>query len=257
MGELAQRLDAEVRRATDALIALHAVGTRRGEVLQRMGAQLAVDKRPTRQGERTGRGGVGRARRTRRGPRGAASPSARALLAGCSAGGARPRERLQLARGTDATTVRWSAEFMTDGHRAVLRYLAVAHFGRGRATSWPANTRRWPHWWKRRWPSTVRESRSCGPAPPRRSADVLSARLRAPLEAITEECCGGCIRPLAPATVARLDVLVGRFLEEPDHHGAEQDGGSDFHDLSCLSANVRPFERPPSCLLHRRNSLTQ
>jgi hypothetical protein len=29
-------------------------------------------------------------------------------------------------------------------------------------------------------------------------------------------------------------VLVGRFLEEPDHHGAEQDGGSDFHDLSLL-----------------------
>jgi hypothetical protein len=50
-----------------------------------------------------------------------------------------------LARGSDATTVRWSAEFMTGRVAgAVLRYLAVAHFGRGRgdyvAGEYP------PHW---------------------------------------------------------------------------------------------------------------
>jgi hypothetical protein len=38
-----------------------------------------------------------------------------------------------LARGSDATTVRWSGEFLTGRvSGAVLRYLAVAHFGRGR-----------------------------------------------------------------------------------------------------------------------------
>jgi hypothetical protein len=50
-----------------------------------------------------------------------------------------------LARGSDATTVRWSGEFMAGRVTgAVLRYLAVAHFGRGRgdyvAGEYP------PHW---------------------------------------------------------------------------------------------------------------
>jgi Domain of unknown function (DUF3482) len=50
-----------------------------------------------------------------------------------------------LARGSDASTVRWSGEFMTGRVAgAVLRYLAVAHFGRGRgdyvAAEYP------PHW---------------------------------------------------------------------------------------------------------------
>ncbi len=45
MGELARRLDAEVRRATDELIELHGLsGRAAAEVLERMGAQLAVDK---------------------------------------------------------------------------------------------------------------------------------------------------------------------------------------------------------------------
>jgi hypothetical protein len=29
-------------------------------------------------------------------------------------------------------------------------------------------------------------------------------------------------------------VLVGGFLDEPDDDGAEQDGSSDFHDLTFL-----------------------
>jgi hypothetical protein len=50
-----------------------------------------------------------------------------------------------LVRGSDATTVCWSGEFLTGRvAAAVLRYLAVAHFGRGRgdyvASEYP------PHW---------------------------------------------------------------------------------------------------------------
>ena len=97
------------------------------------------------------------------------------------------------ARGTDATTVRWSAEFMTGRViAAVLRYLAVAHFGRGRgdfvAGEYPA------HWGAlvaevvatRRtllvelWADAVR-----GDAPA-----VLESRLRAPLETIASEVLG-------------------------------------------------------------------
>ena len=50
-----------------------------------------------------------------------------------------------LARGSDATTVRWSSEFLAGRvGGAILRYLAVAHFGRGRG-DWVAGEYP-PHW---------------------------------------------------------------------------------------------------------------
>ncbi|MCK7508532.1 MAG: hypothetical protein MZV70_33740 [Desulfobacterales bacterium] len=104
-----------------------------------MGARLRGRREPRERGQ----GGAGRRRRVRRARRAGGrsrrrrpDASARGVLGGgCSARWARAgwRAAYNLARGSDATTVRWSDEFL-DGlvAAALLRYLAVAHFGRGR-----------------------------------------------------------------------------------------------------------------------------
>jgi hypothetical protein len=195
MSELAQRLDAEVRRATDELIALHGLsGRAAAEVLRRMGAQLAVDKavdpgKASVLGAAVS-GAVGGLAADL--AAGGLTFGAGALLGGLlGAAGARGlASAYNLARGTDATTVRWSGDFMSDRVvAAVLRYLAVAHFGRGRgdfvAGEYPA------HWgalvtevvatrramFAELWAGAVR-----GDAPA-----VLESRLRAPLETIASE----------------------------------------------------------------------
>ena len=208
MGELAQRLDAEVRRATDELIALHGLsGRAAAEVLQRMGAQLAVDKaadpaRASVWGAAVS-GAVGGLAADL--AAGGLTFGAGALLGGLlGAAGARGlASAYNLARGTDATTVRWSAEFMTNRFTAaVLRYLAVAHFGRGRgdfvASEYPA------HWGAlvaevvasrgvmlaELWAGAAR-----GDAPA-----LLESRLRAPLETIASEVLGRLYAPRAASS---------------------------------------------------------
>jgi len=146
---LALRLDAEVRRATDELIALHGLsGRAAAEVQQRMGSQVAVDKAadPTKASVLgaavTGAlGGLAADLAA-----GGLTFGAGALIGGLlGAAGARGlASAYNLARGSDATTARWSGEFLTGRVRAaVLRYLAVAHFGRGRgdfvASEYPAH----------------------------------------------------------------------------------------------------------------------
>jgi Domain of unknown function (DUF3482)/50S ribosome-binding GTPase len=147
---LAQRLDAEVRRATDELIALHGLsGRAAAEVQQRMSAQVAVDKAA----DPSKASMIGAAVSGALGglaadlAAGGLTFGAGALIGGLlGAAGARGlASAYNLARGSDATTVRWSAEFLNSRARAaVLRYLAVAHFGRGRgdfvASEYP------PHW---------------------------------------------------------------------------------------------------------------
>jgi hypothetical protein len=138
MAHLAQRLDAAVRAATDELIALHGLsGRAAGEILQRMGSEYAVDKAAD-----PGKASlIGAALSGALGglaadlAAGGLTFGAGALLGGLlGAAGARGLAgAYNLARGSDATTVRWSAEFLTGRvSGAVLRYLAVAHFGRGR-----------------------------------------------------------------------------------------------------------------------------
>ena len=138
MTQLAQRLDAAVRAATDDLIVLHGLsGRAAGEILQRMGSEYAVDKAAD----------AGKASLIGAALSGALGGLAADLAAGgltfgagavlgglLGAAGARGLAgAYNLARGGDATTVRWSAEFLTGRVAgAVLRYLAVAHFGRGR-----------------------------------------------------------------------------------------------------------------------------
>jgi len=138
MGELGARLDAEVRRATDELIRLHGLaGHAASEVLARMGTEFAVSKAAdlgkasVLGGALTGAlGGLAADLAA-----GGLTFGAGALIGGViGAAGARGAAKAyNLARGVDTSTVRWSAEFL--GGRvvaAMMRYLAVAHFGRGR-----------------------------------------------------------------------------------------------------------------------------
>jgi len=150
MARLAQRLDTAVRDATDQLIELHGLsGRAAGEILQRLGSEYAVDKAAD-----PGKASlVGAALSGALGglaadlAAGGLTFGAGALLGGLlGAAGARGlASAYNLARRSDTTTVRWSSEFMNGRVAgATLRYLAVAHFGRGRgdyvAAEYP------PHW---------------------------------------------------------------------------------------------------------------
>ena len=203
MARLAQRLDAAVRAATDQLIELHGLsGHAAGDILQRMGAEYAVDKAAD----------PGKASLIGAAVSGALGGLAADLAAGgltfgagavlgglLGAAGARGLASVyNLARGSDATTVRWSGEFLTGrASGAVLRYLAVAHFGRGRgdyvASEYP------PHWGplveaalqarrgelEQLWAAAERGETSA----------ALESRLRPQLEAVTAEVLGRLYPP--------------------------------------------------------------
>lgn len=138
MRALAGRLDARVRGATDDLIELHGLsGRAAAQVLERMGGAYAV-KDAADPGKATVLGAA---------VSGALGGLAADLMAGgltfgagvligglVGAAGMRGvAKAYNLARGSDDTQIRWSAEFLNGRvTAAVMRYLAVAHFGRGR-----------------------------------------------------------------------------------------------------------------------------
>ena len=135
---LATRLDRQVRVATEELVRLHGLsGKATEEVLQRMGHEFLV----LRQADADTASVLG----------GLVSGALGGLAADLAAGGltfgagaviggvlgafgARGLAKAyNLARGADAGTVRWSSEFLSSRLvAALMRYLAVAHFGRGR-----------------------------------------------------------------------------------------------------------------------------
>ncbi|QIL01632.1 DUF3482 domain-containing protein [Sphingomonas sinipercae] len=152
MGKLAERLDSSIRASTDALIALHGLSGRASqEVLSRLQKDYQ-ESAPARPGIAAVLGGL-------------MSGAAGGLAADVAAGGltlgggmivggilgavgaGSAAKTYNMARGEDRNAVRWSEEFYTGLIRsALLRYLAVAHFGRGRGeweqgehpTSWQA-----------------------------------------------------------------------------------------------------------------------
>jgi hypothetical protein len=138
MAALAERLDENIRATTDALIALHALdGHAAAEVLRRMQEDYAASE-PFSEGRAAVWGGI-------------ASGALAGLKADLAAGGltfgaglvggaivgalgaAGLARGYNFVRGQEQAAVRWSAEFVVGLTRsALLRYLAVAHFGRGR-----------------------------------------------------------------------------------------------------------------------------
>ena len=151
MGHMAERLDQGIKTATDRLIALHGLSGRAArDVLKRL-ARDYTESAPAREGVATVLGGL---------VSGAAGGLAADLAAGgltlgagmlvgsvLGAFGAKTAARgYNLARGEEANAVRWSEEFLTGLVRsALVRYLAVAHFGRGRG-DWEEGEH--PHFWQ-------------------------------------------------------------------------------------------------------------
>lgn len=147
---LAVRLDAEVRASTAALIALHGLaGSAQGEILVRLAThfetRLRVDEgRAAVWGGMVSGALVGLKADLLTG----GLTLGGGLLAGGLAGalgGVGLARCVNLVRGTDQSWVAWNAESldaMVDA--ALLRYLAVAHFGRGRG-DWVAGESP-PHW---------------------------------------------------------------------------------------------------------------
>ncbi|HEY2862840.1 MAG TPA: DUF3482 domain-containing protein [Casimicrobiaceae bacterium] len=137
-GAMATRLDEAICASTDRLIALYELdGRARGDVLARLGAGVALDA-PISEGKAAMMGGV---------VSGALSGLAADLAAGGltfgagmlsgavlgALGGAGIARGLNLARGKSGMTLRWEDAFLSSlVGSALLRYLAVAHYGRGR-----------------------------------------------------------------------------------------------------------------------------
>jgi hypothetical protein len=136
--ELARRLDQGIRGTTEKLVQLHGLsGRATDEVLKRMGSEFAID-RPADADKASVLGGLlsgalgGLAADL---GAGGLTFGAGALIGGVlGAFGARGiAKAYNLARGANTGTVRWSRDFLfARVAAALMRYLAVAHFGRGR-----------------------------------------------------------------------------------------------------------------------------
>jgi len=138
VGKLAERLEAGTRRSTEELIRLHGLsGKAAGEVLRRIGKDVATSA-PAKEGFAAMVGGLVS------GAVGGLAADVAAggltlgggmivggLLGAIGAGGL--ARGYNLVRGEAEPVVRWSDDFFQCLVRlALLRYLAVAHFGRGR-----------------------------------------------------------------------------------------------------------------------------
>jgi hypothetical protein len=147
---LARRLDESLRESTNELVMLHGLsGQATAEISRRMAAAfhveaaLDVPKTSVLGGLVSGALGGLAADLAAGGLTFGAGALLGALLGAAGAHGL--ARAYNVARGRDSTIVRWSADFL-DGRvtAAILRYLAVAHFGRGRGEYVEAEYP--PHW---------------------------------------------------------------------------------------------------------------
>jgi len=138
MNLLAKRLEADERNATDGLIALHGLsGQATTQMLERVRADFAVDRAldPAKAGLIGGAisgalGGLAADLAA-----GGITLGAGALVGGLlgAAGSHGLARAYNTSRGSDRSVARWSTEFLNEClATAVLRYLVVAHYGRGR-----------------------------------------------------------------------------------------------------------------------------
>lgn len=147
---LAEALDAEVRASTGRLLALHGIdGAAGGEILQRVGELVDVrqridEKQSSLAGAVLGGALVGlKADLASGGLTLGGGMLAGGLLGALGAAGV--ARGLNLVRGTGQGHARWNADALPAlAEAALLRYLAVAHFGRGRG-DWVGGEAP-PHW---------------------------------------------------------------------------------------------------------------
>jgi hypothetical protein len=151
MARLAERLDADIRATTDRLIEIHRLeGRASAEVLTRLVGDFATAERLS-EGKAAVLGGLVSGALTGL----AADLAAGGLTFGAglltggvlgALGAAGLARGYNLVRGATASAVRWSDEFLDAFFAsALLRYLAVAHYGRGRG-EWARSEH--PPFWK-------------------------------------------------------------------------------------------------------------
>lgn len=204
---LADRLDAALRESTGRLIAIHGLeGRAADEVLERLVERVRTDE-PMHEGKAAMMGGV---------LSGALSGLAADLAAGGltfgvgtligafagAAGGAGFARGFNVLRGRTNTQVRWKDEVL-DGLvvSALLRYLAVAHFGRGRG-EWKESE--YPPFWREVVQQAVDARRtSLAALWARRSDAADAATIEADVRAILGEAARAVLDKLYP------DVLLG------------------------------------------------
>jgi hypothetical protein len=192
MARLAERLDADIRATTDRLIEIHRLeGRASAEVLARLAGDFALEERVS-EGKAAVLGGL---------VSGALSGLAADLAAGGltfgaglltgsvlgALGAAGLARGYNLVRGTTESAVRWSDEFLDAFFASgLLRYLAVAHYGRGRG-EWARSEH--PPFWKDEVKAVVDVRRPALAAlwAERGGAAQLAARLRPELEGAARE----------------------------------------------------------------------
>ena len=207
MGVLAERLAAGVRTSTDALIALHGLsGKATQTVLERLRDNYAADGKAP-EGASALLGGI-------------MSGVVGGLMADLAAGGltlgggmivggllgalgaGSVARTINLARGDDGSSVRWSAEFFSGlVGAALLRYLAVAHFGRGRG-DWAEGEH--PAFWKDRIDAVLARHTATIEAIHADARHGDAADLTARLTRLLEECGGAVLVSLYPKAAGRL-----------------------------------------------------
>lgn len=191
MGKLAERLDEGIRRSTEELIRLHGLsGKATRDVLRRLRDDYATTA-PAKEGIAAVLGGV---------VSGAVGGLAADLAAGgltlgggmlvggiLGALGAGTAARgYNLAQGEAEPKVRWSEEFVQGLTRsALLRYLAVAHYGRGRGDYAESEH---PTFWQSTVAGVVQGEQSAIATIWVQGRDGESGSLLPPLEALLQRC---------------------------------------------------------------------
>jgi hypothetical protein len=191
VAKMAERLEAGTRRSTEELIRLHGLsGKAAGEVLRRVGRDVATTA-PAKEGFAAMLGGLVS------GALGGLAADVAAggltlgggmivggLLGALGAGGL--ARGYNLVRGEAEPVVRWSDEFFQCLVRlALLRYLAVAHFGRGRGDYQESEH---PDWWQTAVAEVVEKRASEVRAAWERGKSADAAILAAPLQAVLAAC---------------------------------------------------------------------
>ena len=144
MSRLAERLDTDIRASTDRLISLHGLGGHAAaEILARLAEHYAVSERVS-EGKAAALGGI--VTGALAGLKADLATGGLTFGAGLLVGGvlgalgaAGLARGYNLVRGADATTVAWTDQVLDRlAASALLAYLAVAHYGRGRGEWTPS-----------------------------------------------------------------------------------------------------------------------
>ncbi|TAK54255.1 MAG: DUF3482 domain-containing protein [Gammaproteobacteria bacterium] len=225
MAQLAERADEHIRAVTDRLIALHGLeGSAAATVLERLQENYATTE-PLSEGQAAAVGGVvtgalaGLAADLAAGGLTLGTGLIVGTLAGALGGAGLARGRNWIT-GAESSSVAWSPAFL-DGlvRSALLRYLVVAHYGRGRGAYAESEA---PAFWKDELARAFEDRRPSFEAlwdNARGSADAAQAEadLRAMLadtagellDRLYPERVAACARPAPPGAVRRLSPPPG------------------------------------------------